>query len=379
MDDYPESDSPDPNLIAAMRLSLVPGVGPLIRKALVEHFGSAEDVLAATGQELKRVPGVGAKLSAAIKDADQIDVETELATCREHSIDIITEADERYPRMLSEIHDPPAIFYCRGELTSHDAVAIGIVGSRHATAYGKKIAEQLASGLSRAGCTIVSGLARGIDGAAHRGALDAGGRTIAVLASGLLEIYPPEHADLAKEVSAAGAVITEAPPRSKPLAGMFPQRNRIISGLSMGVIVVEATERSGALISARHAMEQGREVFAVPGRVDQRTSRGCHRLIRDGARLVESVDDVLEELGPLVEATSITSDDEEPRQLRHPAELKLNDLERKVLDAISTEATSIDNIVTTTGLPIARILSTISVLEMRSLIRRISGNAVARR
>ena len=368
----------DPALIAALRLSLVTGVGPLTRRALIEHFGSPEEVLNATGQQLKEVPGVGPKLASAIRDADEIDVEEEIALCREHGIDIIAEADDRYPRLLTEIHDPPAVFYSRGEILPQDAVAVGIVGSRHATAYGRKIAEQLGSSLARAGCTIVSGLARGIDAAAHRGALDAGGRTIAVLASGLLEIYPPEHKDLAVEVAASGAVITEAPPRAVPMAGMFPQRNRIISGLSLGVIIVEATERSGALITARHAMEQGREVFAVPGRVDQRTSRGCHRLIRDGARLVESASDVLEELGPLVEATPIGAGDD-ARTLRHPAELKLNELERQVLDAIDTDATGIDDIVTATNLPVARVLSTISVLEMRSLIRRVSGNSVARR
>lgn len=371
-------DEYDPALVAALRLSLIPGVGPLTRKALVDHFGSPAGVLAATGQELKEVPGVGAKLARAIKDADAIDVELELSICREHDIDVIAADDERYPRMLREIHDPPAVFFTRGELAPQDAVAVGIVGSRHATHYGKTVAERLAAGLARAGLTIVSGLARGIDGAAHRGALDAGGRTIGVLASGLLEIYPPEHKLLADEVIASGALISEAPPRGKPLAGAFPQRNRIISGLSLGVIVVEATERSGALITARHAMEQGREVFAVPGRVDQRTSRGCHRLIRDGARLVESVDDVLEELGPLVEAAPLGAG-EDARTLRHPAELMLNELERQVLDAIDTDPTSIDVVAAATSLPIARILSTISVLEMRSLIRRVSGNLVARR
>ena len=365
-------------LIAALRLSLVSGVGPLTRKALIEHFGSAENVLCATEQQLKEVQGVGAKLSRLIKDADEIDVEQELAICRKHGISVIIEDDQRYPRLLQEIHDPPAVFFAQGDILPQDAVAVGIVGSRHATAYGKKVAEQLASGLARAGCTIVSGLARCIDGAAHRGALDAGGRTISVLASGLLEIYPPEHSDLAAKVAASGAVISEAPPRSKPLSGALPQRNRIISGLSLGVIVVEAQSRSGALITARHALDQGREVFAVPGRVDARTSWGCHQLLRDGARLVESVDDVLEELGPLVQATPISVGDDE-RTLRHPAELKLNELERKVLDAIDTEPTSVDHIAATTALPIARILSTISVLEMRSLIRRVSGNLVARR
>ncbi len=262
----------------------------------------------------------------------------------------------------------------RGELRPNDALAVGIVGTRHATQYGLRQAERLAGSLARAGLTVVSGLARGIDAAAHRGAMAAGGRTIGVLASGVMNIYPPEHDNLADEVAANGALVSESPARAAPLAGTFPQRNRIISGMSLGVIVVEAAERSGALITARHAMEQGREVFAVPGNVDNRASRGCHRLIRDGARLVETADDVLEELGPLVEAAPR----DDGQMIHHPAELLLNELEQQVLATIGCEAASIDQIIAGSGLPAAQVLSTISVLEMRHLIRRLSGNAVIR-
>jgi DNA processing protein len=190
----------------------------------------------------------------------------------------------------------------------------------------------------------------------------------------VLNIYPPEHVKLADEVAAQGAVLSEAPARAQPRSGMFPQRNRIISGLSLGALIVEAGDRSGALITARHAMEQGREVFAVPGRVDGRTARGCHRLIRDGAKLVETADDVLEELGPLVEATPR----EDGQLLRHPAELMLNELEQKVLAAVGTESTLVDTVVAETGLAAAQVLSTISVLEMRRLVRRLSGSSVVR-
>jgi len=196
-----------------------------------------------------------------------------------------------------------------------------------------------------------------------------------VLASGVLNIYPPEHIELADEVTAHGAVISESPPKFGPLAGMFPQRNRIISGLSLGVIVVEASTRSGALITARHAMEQGREVFAVPGPVTSRMSHGCHRLIRDGAKLVETVDDVLEELGPLAVAAP-ASDDE--RQIHHPGELTLNGLERQVLDAIPSQATTVDAVISASGLTAPQVLATLSVLEMRRLVRRLSGNSVLR-
>jgi len=347
----------------------------MIRKALMEHFGTAEAVLAASPSQLRTVPGIGPKLSRAIVSGrDAIDVKAELRICREHGISIIPEVDPHFPRLLHEIHDPPAILFVHGDLVPDDAMAIAIVGTRHATNYGLRQAERLAGGLTRAGLTVVSGLARGIDAAAHRGALNAGGRTLAILASGVLNIYPPEHKELAEEVRASGAVISENPPHNEPVSGAFPQRNRLITGLSLGVVVVEAAERSGALISARHAMEQGREVFAVPGRVDSRASRGCHRLIRDGAKLVECVDDVLEELGPLVEAAPRS----DGRVVHHPAELKLNEQERQVLDAIEKDPTSIDKVVETSGLPIHRVLATVSVLEMRRLIQRVSGNYIVR-
>ena len=266
------------------------------------------------------------------------------------------------------------MLFCRGQWQDTDQLAVAIVGTRHATHYGRRQAERIAGGLARAGMTIVSGLARGIDAVAHRAALEAGGRTVAVLGSGLLNVYPPEHVQLAGEIAQQGVLISELPPEMAPMSGTFPQRNRLISGLSLGVIVVEAAARSGALISASHAAEQGREVFAVPGPIDSRTSRGCHQLIRDGARLVESIDDVLEELGPLVEAM--------PRpdggQVRHPAEVQLNDQERRVLDAIDTQPTEIDTVVAESNLGVSRVLSTISVLEIRRLIRRLSGNMVVR-
>lgn len=363
------------SLEATVRLSLVPGVGPRVRQSLLEFFGSAEAVFAAAPSDLHCVPGVGHKLARAIIDGkSNIDVAAELDLCRANGVSIVADTDDVYPQLLREIHDPPGVLYVKGELIPEDALSIAIVGTRHATQYGRAQADRLSQGLARAGLTIVSGMARGIDGVAHRGALKAGGRTIAVLGSGVLNLYPPEHADLAKEVAASGAVISEAPPRSPPASGAFPQRNRIITGLSVGVIVVEAALRSGALISAEHAMEQGREVFAVPGRVDSRASRGCHRLLREGAKLVESVDDVLEELGPLVDSAPR----EDGRVIRHPAELQLNDQEQIVLNAIGQDATTMDDVAANSGVPIHRVLSTISVLEMRHLVRRVSGNQVCR-
>jgi DNA processing protein len=365
-----------PAFHATVRLAMVSGVGPRLRAALLARFGTPEAVFAAAPSDLSDTPGIGPVLQRRLVEArDSIDVASEIALARAHQISILVESSPAYPRLLREIHDPPSVLFVRGALLPEDALAVAIVGTRHASRYGLAQAEQLAGSLAAAGVTIVSGLARGIDAAAHRGALAAGGRTVAVLAGGLLNVYPPEHEQLAARISDQGALVSESPLRLQPLSGTFPQRNRLISGLSVGVIVVEAAERSGALITARHAAEQGRDVLAVPGRVDSRLARGCHRLIRDGARLVESADDVLEELGPLVEAA--------PRPdgttVHHPAELRLNDLERGVLEAIDTEPTSIDDVVGASGVPVQRVLATISVLEMRRLVRRVSGNLVARR
>jgi DNA processing protein len=362
-------------LVDSLRLSLVSGVGPLLRKALLERFGSPAAVLAAAKDELQCVDGIGPKIAARIVAArDEIDADAELQLAAENGIDVLTDVDADYPRPLRQIHDPPGVLFRRGRSFPQDELAVAIVGTRHATRYGLMQAERLAGSLARTGFTVVSGLARGIDAAAHRGALAAGGRTIAVMASGILEIYPPEHEKLADEVAASGYLVSEAPPRMVPLSGAFPQRNRVISGLCVGTIVVEAPDRSGALITARHAYEQGREVFAVPGPVDSRMSRGCHALIKDGAKLVETIDDVLAELGPLAE--KIQRDD--GTVLQQPAEVLLNEIEQGVLSAIDSAPTSVDTIATSCGMPIHRVLSTISVLEMRRLIRRTSGTQVVR-
>ncbi len=358
-----------------LRLTLVSGVGPLTRRALLSAFGTARAVLDATIDRLCEVPGVGPKLSSRIAAArDMIDVADEVRVCREHGLRILMESDGDYPERLRQIPDPPGALFAAGGLESRDALAVAIVGTRHATQYGLLMAEKLAGGLAQAGYTVVSGLARGIDAAAHRGAMAAGGRTIAVLGSGFLNLYPPEHAELARQVRGCGAVLSEAPPRMAAQAGMFPQRNRVITGLCLGTIVVEAAEQSGALVSATHAMEQGREVFAVPGRVDSRMSRGCHRLIRDGATLVESVDDVLAQLGPLADVAKLA----DGREVRHAAELQLNEVERGVLELIGDGPTLIDVVARQSGLPTARVLATLTILEMRRLVRRLGGSSVCR-
>ena len=365
----------DDPLAASLCVSLVQGVGPHVRKALMAHFGSAKAVLEASAEQLQHVQGVGSKLAHAIVHATtHIDVQAEIAHCREHNIQIVTLDDKEYPRSLLEIYDPPYALFTKGQFATQDSLSIAIVGTRHATQYGKRVAERLSSALARAGLTIVSGLARGIDGVAHRAALASGGRTLAVLAGGVLNVYPSEHLQLAEEITDAGALVSEFPSRWPISKGAFPRRNRLITGMSLGVIVVEAGLKSGALTSARHAMEQGREVFAVPGPIDSRMSQGCHALLRDGATLVESVDDVLEALGPLVEA----SPQDDGTTIHHPAELQLNTQEQLVLQAIETQPTSIEHIVVATEIPIPNVLATISVLEMRRLVRRVSGQLVCR-
>jgi DNA processing protein len=373
-------------LLDHVRLASLPGVGPRMRQLLLERFGTPTSVFAADLAELAAIPGIGRKLPATIRAlaGDTMAAET-LAICRDRGVRVIPAHTAAYPGLLGRIDDPPSLLFVRGELEPCDALAVAIVGARHATPYGNRVAHQLAAGLARAGYTVVSGLARGIDAAAHRGALDAGGRTIAVLGTGVLNIYPPEHADLAVEVMHHGAVISEAPPYAEASRGVFPQRNRIVSGLSLGTVVVQASERSGALITARLAGEQGREVFAVPGAIDCRMSRGCHALIRDGAKLVESVDDILDELGPLFETTTAA----DGRAVRAPAELRLDDVERRVLEAIDAEsaggseaggsgAADIDTLVVTTGLTASQVLATVGVLEMRRIVRRLPGSRVGR-
>jgi DNA processing protein len=373
----PGQASDDSTLLARMRLALVEGIGPRLSQLLLECFGSASAVFDASEAQLQSVPGIGPKLSASIiRGRTEIDPREELAACRAAGVAVIARDTPQYPSWLGSISDPPSILYAQGTIKPQDAVAVALVGSRHATQYGMEVAERLAQALARAGVTVVSGLARGIDAAAHRGALDAGGRTFGVLGSGLAKIYPPEHRALAAEVVNSGALISEMPLRADPVSGAFPQRNRIIAGLSLGVVVVEAAFRSGALITARHAMEQGRDVFAVPGRIDSRMSHGCHQLLRDGAKLVESVDDILEELGPLPESAPRAGDGP---AVHKPAELLLNTNEKLVLSVIGEgQATTIDTLIACTGLAAAQVLTTVSVLEMRRLVKRVPGNAVMR-
>jgi len=374
-DEPGDSDGPAADLIDALRLNLIPGIGPRLQQALEAAFGSPSAILRASLPELQQVDGIGPKLAAAIIEHRSPDAALrEVERCRQGNIRLLRKGQAEYPRMLAQICDPPSVLYCRGRIEPRDEVAVAIVGSRRCSVYGRQQAERFAGALARAGATVISGLARGIDAAAHRGALEAGERTIAVSATGLAQVYPPEHKELAAQICEQGAIVSESCLDQEPIAGLFPQRNRIISGMSLGVIIVEATRTSGALYTARHALEQGREVFAVPGRIDSLTSEGCHDLIRDGVLLVRGVDDVLEALGPLLSPV-----ERGPSEIVHtPRELTLTDQERAVLNLVTVDPRLIDEVVRDSALESSRVLATLTVLEMKRLIRRLPGGYVIR-
>jgi DNA processing protein len=354
-----------------LALHLIRGLGPRRTAALLERFGSAAAILRADAAQLATVPHIGEKLAHDFtRSLGKVDVESELARASEHGVHLRALGTPDYPASLANIPDPPHLLYVRGTLEARDANAVALVGSRKCTPYGRRMAERLATGLVRAGFTVVSGLARGIDGVAHRATLEAGGRTLAVLAGGLARIYPPEHADLAREVASAGAFLSEAPMGQEPVAEMFPARNRLISGLCRGVVIVEAAERSGALITARHAAEQGREVFAVPGTADSDASAGALRLLRDGARLVRSAEDIVEDLDGVAPLTPL------PVQA---APEGLTAVQQQIWDALAERPRHIDEMTRQLGLPVAEVTNQLLLLEIKKLIRRLPGNQFERR
>jgi DNA processing protein len=368
-----------PELTDLLALGLVPSLGPRLTDALLERFGSARAVLEASPDELREVPYIGSKLAGDFHQAMRsLDVEKELALLEKHCVALLARGTPRYPAALAEIADPPHLLYIRGDLQPQDSKAVGIVGSRHCTAYGRRVAERLAAGLVQKGYTVVSGLARGIDGAAHEGALKAGGRTVAVLAGGLSKIYPPEHADLARQVESSGALVSEASMALQPMAGMFPARNRIISGLSRAVVIVEAAERSGALITAHHAAEQGRTVFAVPGPVDSAASGGTNALIRQGAILARNIDDILEELEGVATAIAAEKNAEPVEEKPATPPPGLDDLQRRLWDSFAAGPRYLDEVVQQLGLGVPQIAGALMMMEMKRLVRRLPGNRYER-
>jgi DNA processing protein len=357
-----------------LRISAAEGVGALLFRRLMARFGSPKDILSASPRALEEVEGVGPKTAAALHAARNLDVGPIHQHADALGVRIICSSSPDFPVPLKSIYDPPIVLYVKGTLLPMDMLAIAVVGSRRCSIYGQTQAERLSGGLARSGFTIVSGLARGIDIAAHRGALRAKGRTIAVLACGLARIYPPEHKEMAARIAENGALISELPLAAAPQREAFPARNRLVSGLSLGVLVVEAARNSGSLITARHAAEQGREVFAVPGQVDSPLTRGAHALIKDGAKLVENVEDIIQELGPL--SQTVVAENGEPYD--DPRLLSMNEKEAKVYSLLSSAPTAVDDIIAALGLPVSEVNSTLTVLEIRRFVKQLTGKRFVR-
>ncbi|HEV2174454.1 MAG TPA: DNA-processing protein DprA [Nitrospira sp.] len=361
-------------LEAWLTLRAIDGVGDHTILALVREWQSPDAVLGASTDELIQ-RGCSRRLADVIRrglDREACQrIERELTAIERKRIDVRTILDSSYPSRLRMIPDPPPMLYVSGTLNESDELAVAVVGARRGTAAGRVVTENLASGLAGAGLTIVSGLARGVDAAAHRGALAAGGRTIAVLGCGIGRTYPPEHERLRHEIEERGATLSELPFDAPPHSGHFPRRNRIISGLSLGVVVTEAAIDSGSLITARLAAEQGREVFAVPGFVKAETSRGTNALIKEGAALIECAQDVIDAITPQLEPALLA-------RLSCPSREKENgdrfgNLERLVYDALSYDPLTVDHLVERTGLPVPSVMASLLSLELRQRVRQLPG------
>lgn len=348
-------------------LRMVRGVGNVTFRELLARFDSPQAVLSASIAALVAA-GAHAEVARAIASfAQWEEADAEVQKIAKHGVRLITRKESEYPENLTHLHDPPPFLYVRGSLVPEDRLAIAIVGSRFAGAYGRGVARDLACGLAEKGITVVSGLARGVDAEAHRAALDAKGRTIAVLGSGLDIIYPSEHRPLAAAIPPQGAVLSEFPLGSKPDAMHFPYRNRVISGLTLGTVVVEAAENSGSLITARFALEQNREVFAVPGPITSGRSKGPHQLIKDGAKLVENVEDILQEIAPALMPTAASR---APTPALAPHEALLVDL-------FDQEPLHVDTLIAGSGLTPARVLEVLLGLELQGLVTQLPGTHFA--
>ena len=354
-----------------LALNRIAGLGKVSYVRLLEKFGSPEKVFQVDLEALQSIEGIRKNTALTIvkfKRAEKID--RELDELEKQRIGILTFNDPLYPVLLAKIHDPPPYLYYKGSPSKQDRHSLALVGSRLGTPYGIKVTERLAWGLSQKGLTIVSGMARGIDTAAHQGALMSQGRTVAVLGSGLDVIYPPENQKLYERIVEQGMVCTEFPPGTLPERQNFPIRNRIISGMSLGVVIVEATQRSGSLITARLALDQGREVFAVPGSVESFKSSGTHNLIKQGAKLVEHAQDILEELR--WEESPQKAESEQPAVLidRTPS---LSLKEKQIWDLLSDGSMQVDQMVRQTGIGISPMLSLLLNMELKGLIKQLPG------
>src|SRR6267154_4267819 len=354
---------------ACIALNMLPTVGPVRLRKLLQVFGTPERVLTAKRGELRAVEGIGGEVADQIAAWEStVDLAAELQRVRDFGATVIIQDSPSYPPPLREIHAPPIVLYVWGELQERDNHAIGIIGARRTTHYGTEAAKKLSYQIAYAGLTVISGLARGIDTAAHQGALAAKGRTIAVIGSGLSRLYPPENAALAEKIrNGNGAILSEFSMEIEPDRQTFPMRNRIISGWSQGILIVEAGLNSGALITASQAIEQGRSVYAVPGHINAPSAIGSNRLIQQGAKLVMSASDILEDLQILLPETKPS-----PEAAARPLP-PLSGEERRIYEAIEATETSIDEITEKTKLPSAAVSSTLLQLELKRLVKQLPG------
>jgi len=356
---------------ALVALNLIEHVGPIRLRQLLEHFGEAPEVLRASKQQLLQVRNIGEETAEAIANWEKtIDLNGELKRITEFGCRIVTQTDSEYPELLRQIYDPPILLYVKGQMLPKDKNAVAMVGSRMTTHYGMEAARRLAYQLAYVGVTVVSGAARGIDSAAHQGALSGKGRTIAVLGTGINLVFPSENRELYERIASNGALITQFPFNRKPDKQSFPIRNRIVAGMTLGTVVVEANLTSGALITANFAVEYGRQVFAVPGRIDSPRSKGCHELIKKGAKLFEGAEDILSEFEYLFPASNRPPSAGETGVL--PA-IELSENEQKVYDALDHEESSIDEVIRGSGLPSSAVSVALLSLEMKRVVRQLPG------
>ena len=363
-------------LEALLTLNMLPKIGPVRARRLIARFGSAAEALSAGSSAVREVSGIGSETAGILHNwKEHADLEGEMQRISEGGYSILTAADEAWPEGLRQLPDAPLLLYVWGQVETRDKSAIGVVGSRRATAYGLTCAKKFAFQLAHAGVTVLSGLARGIDTAAHEGAVAAKGRTIAVIGSGLGKLYPPENRALCERIAAGqGAVVSEFPILTEPDKQTFPQRNRIVSGWSQGILVVEAPAWSGALITANNAADQGRTVYAVPGPIDRPSSMGCNKLIQNGARLVLDAADILDDMNALLPEPMFSKVDAPASQ--SPA--NLSETEQLLWNALEDGETQLDTIIARTALPAATASSQLMRMELKRLVKQLPGRRYVR-
>ena len=343
--------------------SLISGIGR-VKFGLLEHyFETMENAWKATSSELKQAGLDSGSVASITGSRESISLDSEMENLERLGVNVFTYRDDGYPARLKEIYDYPPVIYVRGEILPEDEWCLSVVGTRGATVYGRRVTEEITTDLARNRITIVSGLARGIDSIAHRSALDAGGRTIAIFACGLDTVYPAENADLARRIIQNGALVSEYPPGTKPRPDYFPRRNRIMSGMSLGVLVIEAGESSGAIITANIALEQNREVFAIPGSILSSVSKGTNHLIQEGAKLVTDYTDILEELN----LTAVA------RQIEMKELLPESDTEAVLIKQLGAEPVHIDEVCRSSGLPVSTVSSTLAMMELKGMVKQVGA------